>query len=170
MFLGVVDQVAALAERLEVGGMAVARVMVEVGTREHDIGDLDSRQDEALLDSNASATVGSPALCICIPPATIPEMGDAGEMRSPALLALAPCPLEAHGYRDLRPIDRVKPAVFGSDRHPDSMSQRSEERKHLFRLCPRFVAPPFRAEATNGPGSSLTARILLRNIKGTSRV
>src|SRR3546814_8273417 len=54
-------------------------------------------------------------------------------MRAMAMLAPPIGAAEANGSRQLGPVDRVKPAMFGHDRHDDSMSQRERERKQKIR-------------------------------------
>jgi hypothetical protein len=38
-------------------------------------------------------------------------------MRSPTMLANAPCPFEANEARDMLPVDRVEKEMFRADRH-----------------------------------------------------
>ena len=54
-------------------------------------------------------------------------------MWSAASLALGTGAIEPNHVRQLPPIDRVEPAVLGSDRHDDSMSHRAGKRKQIIR-------------------------------------
>src|SRR3546814_5077489 len=53
----------------------------------------------------------------------------ASPVGTPAMLAPALCTPEPDQPRQFGPVDRVEPAMFGHDRHDDSMSQASRERK-----------------------------------------
>jgi len=142
----IVDHVAALTERLEVRRRAIARIMIEVRAGEDDIGHPDRCQHEPGLHRNTPAPIRPPAADIGIPPASVAEMDDAAQMRPAAPLALGTGAIEPDRLRQLQPIDRVKPAVLGADRHDDSMSQSRPERKRirsaLFTV--RCVTVPYR--------------------------
>src|SRR3546814_20938557 len=62
-------------------------------------------------------------------PPSVAQVEYALTMRAMAMLAPPIGAAEANGSRQLGPVDRVKPAVFGHDRPDDSMSQRERERK-----------------------------------------
>ncbi|KAK0331449.1 hypothetical protein LTR94_028872, partial [Friedmanniomyces endolithicus] len=117
VFLSVVEDVAPLAERGEIGGAAVARVMIEVRAGENDIGRSHQVKGEAGGNLDLPAAPGAPGACLDVPPAAVTQMRDTPLVRSAALFAASPCPPETDMIRDLRPVDRVKPAVFGADRH-----------------------------------------------------
>ena len=123
MLRRVVNHMATLTKRSEIARQAVARIVVEMRAGQHDIGRPHRRKGEAALDRDPFATAGAPAGGIGIPPATVAEMGNPAHMRSGAMLAACAGSVEPDYVRQLRPVDRVQPAVFGSDRHPDSMSQ-----------------------------------------------
>jgi len=145
----IVDHVAALAERLQVRRRAVARVMIEVRASQDDVGHPDPRQCEAALHRNPLALVRSPAQRISVPPSSIAEMCDPTKVRPTALLAAPAGTLEPDCARQLLPVDRVEPAIFGSDRHRISMSHATGLGKRYFTVCCRFVSPAFRAETTS---------------------
>lgn len=135
----IVDHMATLAERREIAGHAVAWIVIEMRTSQHDISRSYRRQNEAALERDPLATAGAPTHGIGIPPATIAKMGDPTHMRPRAVLAARAGPIEPDHVRQLAPVDRVKPAVFRADRHLDSMSQPMAERKQnllgLFLVC-----------------------------------
>ena len=135
----IVDHMATLAERREIAGHAVAWIVIEMRTSQHDISRSYRRQNEAALERDPLATAGAPTHGIGIPPATIAKMGDPTHMRPRAVLAARAGPIEPDHVRQLAPVDRVKPAVFRADRHLDSMSQPMAERKRnllgLFLVC-----------------------------------
>ena len=83
----IVDHVAALAERAEVSRRAVARIMIEVRARQHNIGRPDAREREAALHRNSLALVRSPARRVSVPPASIAKMRHTPKVRATALLA-----------------------------------------------------------------------------------
>jgi len=145
----VVDHVAALAERFQVRWRTVARVMIEMRAGQDDVGHPNLRQCEAALHRNPFALVRSPARRIGVPPASIAEMCDPPKVRPTALLAAPAGTLEPDRARQLLPVDRVEPAIFGADRHRISMSHATGLGKQYFTVCCRFVSPALRAETTN---------------------
>ncbi len=140
----IVDHMATLAERREIAGHAVAWIVIEMRTSQHDISRSYRCQNEAALERDPLATAGAPTHGIGIPPATIAKMCDPTHMRPRAVLAARAGPIEPDHVRQLAPVDRVKPAVFRADRHLDSMSQPMAERKQnllgLFMVC--YVTVP----------------------------
>lgn len=119
MLRPVVNHVASLTEGFEVPEIIVRRVIVEMGGGENDpcaqtvirFGGY----GYSLADATAMAV--APDLQLLVPPPSITEMTDDLAMRPGATLAPALGSLEPHHVRDLRPVDRVKPAVLRSDRH-----------------------------------------------------
>lgn len=87
MFGRIMNHVAALAERAQVRRSAVARIMIEVRTRQDDIGHPDARKREAALHRDTLALVRSPARRIGVPPAPVAKMRDPTKVRPTALLA-----------------------------------------------------------------------------------
>lgn len=83
----IMDHVAALAERAEVSGRAIAWIMIEVRARQHDIGHPDAREQEASLHRDTLAMVGTPARRIGVPPASVAKMRHSAKVRPMALLA-----------------------------------------------------------------------------------
>jgi len=140
----VVEHVAPLAQRLQVGRSVVPWVVVEMGTCQDDEGHPHGGEDEAVLHRDALASIGTPALRFRIPPPPVAEMGHTAKMRTSAPLTARAGTLETNRLRYLLPVDRVEPSVLRADRHDDSMSHASPERKYFFPLCLRFVARPFR--------------------------
>ena len=61
----------------------------------------------------------APDPAVIVPPHAVAEVADATPMRTPAALAPALGAAEPDEARQLAPVDRIKPAVFGGDRHED---------------------------------------------------
>ena len=119
MFLAIVQHVAALAERAEVSRAIVAGVMVEMRSGQEDPGGeppLIAGEGFRKLPQRAAAAV-APHACILVPPAPIAEVEDHATVRAAALLAAPFCATKPDRGRDLRPVDRVQPAILGADRH-----------------------------------------------------
>lgn len=129
MFCGIMDDVASLAQGFEITQRAVARIMVEVRTGQHHFGCSNRRESDTTLDRHPLPAIRSPAMVAGIPPASVTEMGDPTKVRPTAMLTPGTGPLKPHVGRELVPVDRIEPAVFGSDRHGDSMSQITPEQK-----------------------------------------
>ena len=156
MFGRVVEHMAALAQGREVCRHVVPRIVIEMCAGEDDIGGADANQLEAIADRDPSTSLGTPAARFGVPPAAIAEMCNETPMRPRAMFAARPGPTKADRVRQLRPVDRIEPAVFGADRHRDSMSHRRFEGKR--NLSP-FVAVLFRTCSRSGSacGNSTTA-------------
>ena len=95
-----------------------------------------------------------------IPPAPVAQMCDPPQIRSLALFAPRSRPTEPDGIRNLIPVDRSEPAVFGADRHPDSMNHSRVAAKEKIRfVCVSFdlcstTGSRFRAYARSANGAS----------------
>ena len=124
----VVDHVTALAQRREVGRGIIARIVVEVGTREHDVGG-SRRVEDVGPEPDHPPPSRSPGGNIRVPPAAVAQVDDVATVRTPAPLATRTGTTEPNHGGQLGPVDRVEPSVFGADRHLDSMSQPARERK-----------------------------------------
>jgi len=125
MLRSIVEHVAALAQSGEIAGGIVAGIVVEMRAGEHDIsGAHAGERHRAASHRDAAAVAVAPAGRGAVPPATVAEMRDMAAMRPAAALAARAGAYEADGTRHLRPVDRVEPAVFGADRHRDSMNHR----------------------------------------------
>ncbi len=125
----VMDHVATLAERSEVARRVVGRIMVQMRAREIDPRDADERQRARAWRSHPAPAPVAPLPAIGIPPAAVAQVEHVPTVRTSAMLAAALGAAEANQLRQLGPVDRVEPAMFGHDRHDDSMSQPSRERK-----------------------------------------
>lgn len=125
----IVKDMAALAERLEIAGRAIARIMVEMRAGEYHLGDPHRTKLDPGSDRDAPAAIAPPAARLAIPPAPIAEMRDTAQMGPPALFTARAGAVKTHGRRQLLPVNRIEPAVFGADRHADSMSQPQAEQK-----------------------------------------
>lgn len=130
------EHVAALAKRGEIPRAVAARVMLEVAAREHHPRDRQpSDRIEAGKDwllslnemwrrqpAHPPAAAVPPAPVLLVPPCAVAQMDDLPPVRPAAALAPAFRPLEADQPRQFGPIDRVQPAVLGSDRHGETLS------------------------------------------------
>ena len=117
MVVPVVDHVAALAEAPQIAQPVVLRVVVEMrGGQDHPRRAHLDRLDER-GPAGRPATAVAPGLTQRIEPSSIGEAADRGAVRPLAALALAAGALEADASADLRPMRRIEPAQFGSDRH-----------------------------------------------------
>ena len=121
VLLAIVQQVATLAESLQIARPVVAWIMIEVGGSQEHFG----RPGQFVFWSRGlcgQAREGPsspipPSLGVLVPPATVPEVEDQAAMRTSALFAATLCPNEPYGSRDLRPVDRVKPSELAADWH-----------------------------------------------------
>ena len=106
MFWPVVDRVAALAERREVGICVVRGVVIPTGRRQDDPGPTDSSQDVSFRsDPDPPAPAIAPPTGLGVPPAAVAEGIDHPFVWPPATLAAASCPAEPDDSRELRPVD-----------------------------------------------------------------
>ena len=146
VFGRVMDHVAPLAERSEVARPVVARIVVEVRAGEHHARDEQLRRglepgehellalDRVGMPERAHATTVPvpPDPAIIVPPHAVAQVTDAPPVRTPAAFAPALGASEPDEARQLAPVDRVKPAMFGSDRHEgdsDSSTRGTEGEK-----------------------------------------
>ena len=113
----IVDHVAALAQGGQLVEGAVAWIVMEVGAGQHHFGPLAPCEDILGRASHAPPLRTPPVKPLCIPPPSISEMENTLAMRSPTMLANAPCPFEADEARDMLPVDRVQKDMFGADGH-----------------------------------------------------
>lgn len=134
MFCRIMDDVASLAQGFEVAQCAVAWIMVEVRTGQHRLGGSNGCESDATVDRHPPAAIGSPAKVPGIPPASVAEMSDPTKMRPTAMLTSGAGAPEPHVGRELFPVDGIEPAVLGTDRHSDSMSQVALEQKGKVQL------------------------------------
>jgi hypothetical protein len=130
----IVEHVAALAQRGEIARHVVPRIMIEMRAGQHHIGRADAGEVDAIADRDPPPPRRPPAPGACIPPAPVAEMCDEAPMRPRAAFAARAGTTEADRVRHLRPVDRIQPAVFGADRHRDSMSHARVEEKRNLRL------------------------------------
>ena len=131
----IVDHVAALAKRPQVGWIAVARIVIEVRARQHDICHPYAREREAAFHRDALALVRSPAPSIGVPPASIAEMRNLPKVRPTALLAAPTGTLKPDRGGQLLPVNRVEPAIFCTDRHHIFMSHPTALGKQKSAVC-----------------------------------
>ena len=132
VFGRIVEHMATLAQCGEIARHVVARIMIEMRAGEHDIGRTYAEHVQPFANRDPSTTVRTPRAGIGIPPSPVAEMRDEAQMRPRTSLAARTGTIETDRIRQLLPIDRVKPAVLGADRHYEYMSQRGHEQKlHL---------------------------------------
>lgn len=134
----VVGHVAPLAERGEVAGRIVGRIVVQGRAREIDPSDAHDRRDAGTRRAHPPPLAITPLPAIGIPPASIAQVKHALAVRARAMLAAPLGATKADQLRQFWPVDRIEPAMFGHNRHDDSMSQSSGERKQKIasRRCP----------------------------------
>jgi len=142
MFVGVVNHVAARAERGEVAPApsAMGRIVVEVRGGEIDRAARHANiieRDEAGLGAQRSPASVAPGARFAVPPDSIRagELGDVEAVRAAALLATPLRANEADEVGDLGPVDRVEPAMFGTDRHGAILNHAARERKGKIALA-----------------------------------
>src|SRR3546814_2832079 len=133
MLVSVGEYGAPVAGRRQVARGVVGRIMVEVGAGDIDPRDTDDRHEVYRPDTDPPSAPVSPLPTIHVPPPSVAQVEYALTIRAMAMLAQPIGAAEANGSRKLGPVDRVKPEMFGHDRHDDSMSQRERERKKKIR-------------------------------------
>lgn len=129
MLSRIVDDVAALAQSFEVAGRTVTWIMIKVCAGQHNFSSSDGPQRYPTFDCQCLPTPRAPAVVLSIPPASISKMGHPTQVRPTTMLASRAGASKSNDCRKLFPIDWVEPAVFGTDRHSDSMSQVDREQK-----------------------------------------
>ena len=128
MLGGIVKNVAPLAQRSEICRRVVTRVMIEMCTGQHHPRDPYLRQRYP-RNGNPPTGARPPASTGRIPPTPVSQMRHALQMRAAATFATATGSVEPDRSRQLRPVDRIEPAIFRTDRHADSMSRPGKKRK-----------------------------------------
>ena len=113
MLGAVVDHVAPLTERGEVGPGVVGRVVVAVGRSQDHAGPAHAPEDVHGSGREAYAPPASvpPGRSLPVPPAAIAEVDHTPPMRSAATLAAPSRPVEPDHPGELRPVDRVEEGV-----------------------------------------------------------
>ncbi len=124
MLCRIVKHVAALAQRGEVDRHVVPRIVIEMRTGQNDIGRADAGQLEPVADRDPPTARRAPASRLGVPPSPVAEVRDEAAMRPRTMFAAGAGAAEPDRIRHLLPVDRIEPAVFGADRHRDSMSHR----------------------------------------------
>lgn len=128
MFRRVVQHVAPLAQRREVRRRIITRIVIEMRAGQHD------PRHPHLCQRNPQrrdppAFRRSPASPLGVPPTSVAEMRHPPQMWTAATLAATARTVEPDRGGQLRPVDRIEPAVFGTDRHDDSMSRPNRKGK-----------------------------------------
>ena len=136
VLLAVVEHVTSLAECGEVARPVVARVMVEMRAGQNHVGDRETRgRGDAgevglpLLEhmrwrqlAHPPAMTVTPGATLGVPPGAVAQVRDVLAVGAAAVLAAALSPGEADDIREFAPVDGIKPAVLGRDRHDQSLS------------------------------------------------
>jgi hypothetical protein len=143
MLIPILQQVAALAERLQIARTVVCWIMVEMRRRQINACGADLGQRDCLepMPQNPALAV-APRRAPCVPPTPVAETDDDPTMRPRAMFAAAFRPLEADHGRKLPPIDRIEPTKLRPDRHVESIAENRCSRQD--------------PEALDGSGSALT--------------
>src|SRR5262245_14025643 len=109
MLGAVMQDVTALAERPEISGAIVGRIVIEVSTGKDDAGD----EERARPLVRRGKSLQHPPLPVApdaklpVPPTAIPEMQHLLAMRAAAALAAPARPAEADSLGEFSPVDRV---------------------------------------------------------------
>ena len=121
MLRPVMNEMAPLAECLQVPRPILGRVMVEVRTGQHHArlipGEGRGQLSGSWQPPQRSASARPPDLMVLVPPPSIPEMIDQAAVGPPAALASPLRTAEADDGRELGPVDRITPAMLRTDRH-----------------------------------------------------
>jgi hypothetical protein len=128
MFGCVVQHVAPLTQCREVRRRVVAGIVIQMCAGQHDPRHPHLRQRDAQRRDPA-ALRRSPASPFAVPPAPVAQMRHPLQMRTATALAATARAVEPDRRGQLRPVDRIEPAVFGTDRHDDSMSRPNRKGK-----------------------------------------
>ena len=99
MLLGIMEDVASLAQGSEVLGRVVGRIMVEMRAGQDHVSGSNDPRSEAAPKLQPLTAIGPPNAVLGIPPAAIPEMSDRLQVRPLAPLAALAGALEAHPLR-----------------------------------------------------------------------
>ncbi|NGM37384.1 hypothetical protein G4G93_26305 [Methylobacterium sp. DB0501] len=136
MLVAVVQHMAALAERRQVGVLVVGGVVVAVGRRQHHLGDPDPSEQVFVAQPMPEPTTPTvaPTRDLVISPASIAEMKDPLQVRACACLASSSRPAEADCVGELGPVDGVEEAVLRPDRHSCSPIYRFNKAKEPITL------------------------------------
>lgn len=99
MLLGIMEDVASLAQGSEVLGRVVGRIMVEMRAGQDHVGGSNDPRREAAAKLQALTAIGAPHTVLSIPPAPVPEMSDRLQVRPLAPFAALAGALETHPLR-----------------------------------------------------------------------
>ena len=99
MLLGIMEDVASLAQGSEVLGRVVGRIMVEMRAGQDHVGGSNDPRREAAAKLQALTAIGAPHTVLSIPPAPVPEMSDRLQVRPLAPFAALSGALETHPLR-----------------------------------------------------------------------
>ena len=115
----VVQEVAALAERLEIAmpRTAMRRIVVEMGRCQHNLGRPGRRVRGQGGRGDFAALAIAPDTAVLVPPTAVAEMVDSPAVWPAARLAAAAGAHEADPVADLRPVDRIEEPQLRSYRH-----------------------------------------------------
>src|SRR5271163_237112 len=117
MVRAIVDQVAALAQALEIAQPIIARVMIEVRRSQDHAGLTDLRRFHEIGPSGGSTATVAPGVTGGVEPASIGQTANGETMWPAASLARAGGALEAHAPADLQPVAGIEPSHLRFDRH-----------------------------------------------------
>src|SRR4051794_39196254 len=108
---------ATLTEASQVFETVIARIVIKVGSGQHDAGLACTSCFFDIGPTGRAAAVIAPGLTGLVVPAAIRQTANDRAMRASAALADTAGALEAHMPAQLRPVDRIKPAHLSFDRH-----------------------------------------------------
>jgi hypothetical protein len=120
MFFAVMQHVAALTEGFEIARPVVARIVIEMGGRQHHFG----RADRAIVRERVRrqawerpAPSAPPCGRLFVPPPAVPEMEYQATVGATTMLASPLRATKPDRSRQLRPVDRIEPPILTMDRH-----------------------------------------------------
>src|SRR6516162_1642520 len=117
MVRAIVDQMAPLAQALEIAQPVIARIMIEVCRRQDDAGSPHLRRLLEIGPTRRPPVAISPGVSRGIEPTSIRQTANGDAVRPTAPLANAGSALEAHAPADLRPVAGIEPSHLRLDRH-----------------------------------------------------
>ena len=117
MFDRIVKHMATLAECREIALATVGRIMIEVRAGQNHSRRPHGPQNVVPDHICAAAAAVSPAMLHRIPPAPVTEVANKLTVGPRAMVATSLGSGEPNEPRQLEPVDRIKPAMFGTDGH-----------------------------------------------------
>src|SRR5882762_5526441 len=158
MVRAIVDQVAALAQALEIAPTVIARVMIEVRRGQDHASSPHLCRLLEIGPSGRPAAAVAPRVTGGVEPTAIRQTAYSHAMWPAASLAHASGALEPHAPADLWPIAGVEPPHFRLDRHRHPRSRDGGLLgQHAINACPANAEPDLVSNSANTPNISRNA-------------